>query len=365
MAAGARLATSSLRSSPGRSNARRSRPLDWVRSIKVKLGLVVVGSVAATVGAIFLSLTDGVHARFAFVGGLVVSLVVIQLLAHGMVMPLREMAAATKAMAAGDYSERVTATAQDEVGSLARSFNTMAAKLEQVELQRRELVANVSHELRTPIAALRARLENLADGVEALDGEAVGAMLKATERLSRLVDQLLELSQFESGAVRIDPQDFCVVELIDDAVAEVAPVTSCVRIVADVEPALTGHGDPAQIHEVLTNLLTNAVRHSPAGGEVQVRAASTAGGSGGPSPRASTAAGIRIEVSDEGAGVPAEDIERIFDRFYRVDAARGSGGGGAGLGLAIARSIVDLHGGSIRAEARDPTGCRIVLDLPG
>ncbi|HET7014123.1 MAG TPA: ATP-binding protein [Streptosporangiaceae bacterium] len=328
-----------------------ARPLDWVRSIKVKLGLVVVGSVAATVGAIFLSLTDGVHARFAFVGGLVVSLVVIQLLAHGMVMPLREMAAATKAMAAGDYSERVTATAQDEVGSLARSFNTMAAKLEQVELQRRELVANVSHELRTPIAALRARLENLADGVEALDGEAVGAMLKATERLSRLVDQLLELSQFESGAVRIDPQDFCVTELIDDAVAEVAPVTSCVRIVSEVEPALTGHGDPGQIHEVLTNLLTNAVRHSPAGGEVQVSAAPAGGG-------------IRIEVSDEGAGVPAEDIERIFDRFYRVDASRGSGGGGAGLGLAIARSIVDLHGGSIRAEAREPTGCRIVLDLP-
>jgi signal transduction histidine kinase len=328
-----------------------ARPLDRVRSIKVKLGLVVVGSVAATVGAIFLSLTDGVHARFAFLGGLVVSLVVIQLLAHGMVMPLREMAAATKAMAAGDYTERVTETAQDEVGSLARSFNTMAARLEQVELQRRELVANMSHELRTPIAALRARLENLADGVEALDGDAVGAMLKATERLSRLVDQLLELSQFESGAVRIDPQDFRVAEVVDDAVAEVAPVTSCVRIVAEVEPALSGHGDPGQIHEVLTNLLTNAVRHSPAGAQVQVRAASAPDG-------------IRIEVSDEGAGVPAEDIERIFDRFYRVDPSRGTGGGGAGLGLAIARSIVDLHGGSIRAEARQPTGCRIVLNLP-
>ena len=330
----------------------RSRPLDWVRSIKVKLGLVVVGSVAATVGAIFLSLTDGVHARFAFVGGLVVSLVVIQLLAHGMVMPLREMAAATRAMANGDYSERVTATAQDEVGSLARSFNTMAARLEQVDLQRRELVANVSHELRTPIAAMRARLENLADGVEALDVDAVSAMLKATERLSRLVDQLLELSQFESGAIKIDPQEFRVSEVVDDAVIEVAPVSNCVRIVAQVHQGLTGHGDPGRIHEVLTNLLTNAVRHSPAGGEVKV--------SGAPAP-----GGYRIEVSDEGTGVPAEHIERIFDRFYRVDASRGTGAGGAGLGLAIARSIVELHGGSIRAEAREPAGCRIVLDLPG
>jgi signal transduction histidine kinase len=333
------------------SGRRWSRPLDWVRSIKVKLGLVVVGSVAATVGAIYLSFSFGVHARYAFVGGLVVSLVVIQLLAHGMVMPLRQMVTATRAMASGDYSERVTATAQDEVGSLARSFNTMAAELEQVEYQRRELIANVSHELRTPIAALRARLENLADGVEALDGDAVTAMLKATERLSRLVDQLLNLSQFESGAVSIDPQNFLVSEVIADAVGEVSPVSDGVRIIAEVDDGLAGRGDPERIHEVLTNLLTNAVRHSPAGGQVRVR--------GAPAP-----GGLRIEVSDEGAGVPEADIDRIFDRFYRVDASRDIWAGGAGLGLAIARSIVELHGGSIWAARQAPAGCLIVLELP-
>lgn len=329
----------------------RSRPLDWVRSIKVKLGLVVVGSVAATVGAITFSLYLGVHERFAFVGGLVISLIVIQLLAHGMVMPLREMVAATKAMADGDYSERVTATSQDEVGSLARSFNTMAAKLEQVESQRRELIANVSHELRTPISALRARLENLADGVEVLDSEAVAAMLKATERLSRLVDQLLELSQFESGTISIDRQEFKVCELVEDAISEVGPVSDDVRIIADVADHLAGTGDPERIHEVLTNLISNAVRHSFAGGVVTVRAAPMPGG-------------FRVEVRDEGAGVPPEDIDRIFDRFYRVDAARGSGAGGAGLGLAIARSIVELHGGTIWAAPRSPTGCRITFEIP-
>lgn len=327
------------------------RPLDRVRSLKVKLGLVVVGSVAVTVAAIDLSLFDGIHARFAFVGGLIVSLAVIQLLAHGMVLPLREMVSATRAMASGDYSQRVTATAQDEVGSLARSFNTMASKLEQVESQRRELVANVSHELRTPIAALRARLENLADGVEALDGEAVRTMLKATERLGKLVDQLLELSQFESGAIGIDRQDFLVCEVVQDAAAEVRPVNADVRIIADVDDGLVGTGDSERIHAVLTNLLTNAVRHSPPGGLVKVR--------GAPAP-----GGIRIEVSDEGAGVPPGDVEHIFDRFYRVDAARGSGAGGAGLGLAIARSIVELHGGQIRAESQRPAGCRIIVDLP-
>jgi signal transduction histidine kinase len=327
------------------------RPLDRIRSIKVKLGLVVVGAVVATVGAIYASLSLGLHPRFAFFGGLVFSLVVIQLLAHGMVLPLRQMVSATRAMAGGDYSQRVTATAQDEVGSLARSFNTMAARLEEVEAQRRELLANVSHELRTPIAALRARLENLADGVEALDAEAVSAMLKGTERLSRLVDQLLALSQFESGVIRIERRDFLLCEVIEDAAAEVQPVNTDVRIITDVPGSLVGTGDPQRVHEVLTNLLANAVRHSPAGSQVRVR--------GTPVP-----AGVRIEVSDEGAGVPAGDIERIFDRFYRVDPARGSGAGGAGLGLAIARSIVELHGGSISAQTRLPAGCRIVVDLP-
>ncbi|HXW43427.1 MAG TPA: ATP-binding protein [Streptosporangiaceae bacterium] len=327
------------------------RPLDRVRSIKVKLGLVVVASVAATVGAIDTSFYVGLHARWAFVAGMLISLLVIQLFAHGMVLPLRQMVEATKAMAAGDYSQRVTATAQDEVGSLARSFNTMASQLDQVERQRRELVANVSHELRTPIAALRARLENLADGVEALDRDAVAAMLKGTERLSRLVDQLLELSQFESGAVLLNRQHFGLAEAIEDAVAEVRPVRPGVRIAVAADGGLTGAGDTARVHEVLTNVLTNAVRHCPDGGTVTVSGRAASGG-------------VRVEVCDEGPGVPAADAERIFERFYRVDAAREASSGGAGLGLAIARSIVELHGGTIRAEQRHPVGCRIVIELP-
>ena len=342
------------------------RPLDWVRSVKVKLGIVVVGSVAATVGAIYLSLSFGLHARYAFLGGLVVSLLVIQLLAHGMVLPLREMVAATKAMAAGDYSRRVTATAQDEVGSLASSFNTMAAKLEDVERQRRELIANVSHELRTPIAALRARLENMADGVQALDDEAVSAMLKGTERLSKLVDQLLQLSAFESGAISIDRQRIDVRDVVDEAIAEVRPCNPSVRIVTEVPSGLTGFADQERIHEVLTNLLTNAVRHSPPGAEVTVHGSAAPGG-------------VRIEVSDQGRGIPAQDLDKIFDRFYRLTVAPavtpvgagpvgaapgGADSGGAGLGLAIARSIISLHGGSIRALPGVPVGCRIVFDLP-
>lgn len=174
--------------------------------------------------------------------------------------------------------------------------------------------------------------------------------LLATQGTTRV--HLLELSQFESGAIQIDRQTFPVCEVIEDAAAEVRPVRSDVRLTSEVHEGLIATGDPERIHEVLTNLLTNAVRHSPVGGEVRVRGTPVTGG-------------VRIEVGDEGAGVPPEDVERIFDRFYRVDAARKSGAGGAGLGLAIARSIVELHGGSIRAEPRLPVGCRIVIDLPG
>jgi signal transduction histidine kinase len=328
------------------------RPLDPLRSIKVKLGAVVVLSVAATVGAITIFLNVGIPARYAFGLGLVISLVVIQLLAHGMVLPLREMAAATASMATGDYSRRVTATAQDEVGALGRSFNAMAARLDRAEIERRDLVANVSHELRTPIASLRARLENLADGIDVLDQDAVEAMLRSTERLSGLVDQLLELSQFESGAVRIAPRPFPFADLLRAGVDEAAPVRPDVHLDIDVAPNLVGFGDRARLHEVLTNLLTNAVRHSPDGGRVRVQATTTP-------------TGTRLEVTDEGPGIPVEDLARVFDRFHRLDTARSSRTGGAGLGLAIARSIVELHGGSIRAEEHRPQGCRMVVDLPG
>ena len=215
------------------------RPLDWVRSIKVKLGLVVVGSVAVTVGAIFGSRLRRPAHRYAFVGGLVVSLVMIQLLAHGMVAPLREMVAATKAMASGDYRQRVRATGQDEVGSLARSFNTMAARLDEVEQQRRELLANVSHELRTPVAALRARLENLADGVEVLDGEAVATMLKGDRAAGPA-----RRPAAGAGPVRVGRasgstgMSSASATSSTDAAAEVRPVNSEVRIVTEIETAI-------------------------------------------------------------------------------------------------------------------------------
>ncbi len=332
------------------SNRRAPRPLDWVRSIKAKLGLVVVGAVAATVAAIYGSLRFDLHPRYAFAVGLVVALSVIQLLAHGMVRPLREMAAASEAMARGDYGRRVTATAQDEVGTLARSFNAMAADLAEADRQRRDLVANVSHELRTPIASIQARLENAGDGIEVIDQPAAESMLAAVARLGRLVEQLLRLAELDAGDARLDPKPFVVADLLTAAVEEVAAIQPGIPIEIDVDPALNSFGDIESLHQVLSNVLANACAHSPPGGVVTIDATTHDGQ-------------LRVRVRDAGAGIPVAEGEKVFERFYRVDPAR-SGREGAGLGLAIARSIVESHGGHIRSVPPPSGGCQIVIDLP-
>jgi signal transduction histidine kinase len=262
------------------------------------------------------------------------------------------MAAAAAAMARGEYGRRVTASSRDEVGELARAFNAMATQLGEVDRVRRELVANVSHELRTPISALQAVLENLVDGVEPADPETLRTMLKQVERLGTLVTQLLDLSRLESGAVPLQRQTFDLQPLLEDAAGETRLRTTDVEVAVSVDPpGAAADGDPERVHQVVANLLDNAVRHSPVGGTVEVRASRTR-------------TGVTIEVCDEGPGISEEERHKVFERFYRADSARSSEDGGAGLGLAIARWIVDLHGGDIRVEDRKPHGCRMVVVLP-
>lgn len=344
------------------------RPLDRLPSIKAKLGVVIVAGVAVTVVVVGGGARAGVSPVISALAAGGLSMVMVQLLARGMTSPLREMAAATRAMARGDYRRPVTATSRDEVGDLARSFNAMAAELAEVDRMRRDLVANVSHELRTPITALQAGLENLVDGVEPPGPEQLRTMLRQVERLGRLVTQLLDLSRLESGAIPLQRRAFEVRPVLEDAVDESRLNAPDVEVsVAVNEPGLSADGDPERVHQVLANLLENAVRHSPAGGRVEVSARSERGpGRGVPEglSRGVPEDWVAIEVCDEGPGIPEEEASRVFERFYRADTARSSSHGGAGLGLAIARWIVDLHGGDIRAERRVPTGCRMVVLLP-
>ena len=331
---------------------RLAHPLDDVPSIKLKLGFVIAAAVAVTVFVFWVLIKIGVWPSVSGVIAAVVAMAMVWFLSRGMTSPLREMAAAASEMAKGNYGRRVSTSSRDEVGELARAFNRMAAELAETDRVRRDLVANVSHELRTPITALQAVLENLVDGVTDPDPETFRTMLAQVERLGRLVTQLLDLSRLESGVVPLDRTEFRVEPMLEHAVREQQLHAPEIAVSVTVDsPDLTADGDPERVHQVVANLLENAVRHTPHGGCVEVRARHHADG-------------VTIEVLDEGPGIAAVDEDRIFERFYRADSARASTDGGAGLGLAIAQWIVDLHGGDIHPERRDPHGCRMVVTLP-
>lgn len=327
------------------------RPLDRLPSIKLKLGIVIVAAVGVTVAVVIIGTEAGVPALA--LGGLagLLALGMVQFLARGMTSPLREMSAAARAMAKGDYGRRVTATSSDEVGELARAFNRMAAELAETDRIRRDLVANVSHDLRTPISALQAALENLLDDVEPPDKDALSTMLGQVKRLGRLVSQLLDLSRLESGNAPLSLESFPLLSVIDEAVHDCRSLRA-VELATSVTPTdLLLYGDPERFRQAMVNLIENAIRHSPDGGRVDVTARANG-------------ERVIIEVGDEGQGIPPGEEIRIFERFYRADQSRSGEDGRSGLGLAIARWIVDLHGGDIWAERREPNGCRMVMELP-
>ncbi|WP_054811873.1 HAMP domain-containing sensor histidine kinase [Nocardia arizonensis] len=324
------------------------RPLDPVRSIKLKLAILMVVSGGVAFG--FFGFRIGWLPPKTTVTAVAIALVTSQFLAHGITRPLREMTAAAKRMAHGDYSRRVRASSRDEVGQLAEAFNQMAADLAAADRQRRDLIANVSHELRTPITALHAVLENLVDGVSDPDPDTLRTALAQTDRLGLLISELLDLSSIEAGALPLDRETIAVAPLLAQVVAEAEVMTAAlgrgVRFLTRVPTGdLSVHADRARLHQVLLNLLDNAARHGPAGGEVRITAHSAPGHT-------------IIDVEDDGPGIPRSERARVFDRFTRGGRADG---GGTGLGLAISRWIVDLHGGTIAVA--DP-GSRIRVSLP-
>jgi len=321
------------------------RPLDRVSSIKTKLGLlvavtIVVASVLAVIGTRL-----GISPWATVPVAVVVALAVTQLLARGMTSPLREMTLAAQRMAQGDYSQRVHASSRDEVGELARAFNRTAATLEMVDRHRRDLVANVSHELRTPIAALQAVLENLVDGVSNPGPGELRTALAQTERLGRLVGDLLDLSRVQEGVTPLQLKQVRLTDIFDDAVAQAR--ADGVRYAVDVRPEnLTVAADPDRLHQLLANLLDNAARHSPSGGEVRLSAERLGDD-------------VQLAVADEGPGIAAADRGAVFERFT-TSAGHSSG---TGLGLTISRWVAELHGGTI-AVADGERGCRIEVTLP-
>lgn len=270
--------------------------------------------------------------------------------------PLNNLAEAAKAIGARHLSQRVEEKGSDELKAVARSFNEMAATLEQAEQLRRNLLADVAHELRTPLSILQGNLRAILDEVYPLDQTEMARLYEHTRFLSRLVNDLHELAQAEAKQLPLNRQDTDLAQLVKTTAESFRPGADEKGVALDVvlppaSPCL--QVDPARITQVLQNLLANALRHTPAGGKITLELEAQ--------PES-----IHLAVADTGDGIPAEYLPHIFDRFYRTDPTRSRDRGGAGLGLAIARAIIEAHDGRITATSRGIAGqgSTFIIQLP-
>jgi two-component system OmpR family sensor kinase/two-component system sensor histidine kinase BaeS len=263
--------------------------------------------------------------------------------------PIGDVMEAADRVAGGDYSTRVEMRGPGDVGRLAHSFNQMTERLQANETQRQALLADVAHELRTPLSVIRGNLEGVLDGVYPPDEAHLGPILEETAVMARLLDDLQTLSTAEAGVLRLHRERVDPVALAQDAAAAFRARADQGGVALDVRaPAAVPEVDvdPMRIGEVLANLLTNAIRHTPRGGSVRVVVE--------PDP-----AGVAVAVADTGSGIDARDLPRVFDRFVKS-----ADSGGAGLGLVIARSLVEAHGGRITAQSGPGQGTTMRFVLP-
>lgn len=283
----------------------------------------------------------------------VLSLLLGVLISRRLTAPLRRLAHAAEGIAEGDLSQQVEVSGRDEIGQLAGSFNAMSASLAANEISRKNLVADVSHELRTPLTVIQGNLQAVLDGVYPLDMTQIASLYDETLLLTRLVDDLHELSLADAGQLRLELSPSDPGEIVRAAVSGFGPAAGSagVRLLSEIEPGLPlVSADTGRLAQVLHNLIRNAMQHTPDGGDITVRAALRNGQ-------------VLVTVSDTGAGIPPDDLQHVFDRFYRGDTPRRRAGG-AGLGLAIAHQIVAAHGGTMSAANRPEGGADFSVSLP-
>src|SRR5512133_2177539 len=294
---------------------------------------------------------------FALVAGVVVLLAALLslVLARRLTKPLSLLAHATHQLAAGTFTVRVPVQSQDEFGQLASDFNSLALALEKSELARRQWIADISHELRTPLAILRGELEALQDGIRQPDLNTVHSLHGEVLRLGRLVDDLFQLSLSDVGALTYRKTELDLAAVLTDAIAGLRPEFASRTIALETVPSEQGgipvFGDPERLHQLFSNLLDNALKYTDAGGRLQIalQQVDTRGA---------------IDFKDSAPGVPSSELDKLFDRLYRVESSRNRATGGAGLGLAICRNIVEAHGGSISAQQSPLGGVWIRVELP-
>ncbi|MBP7726740.1 MAG: HAMP domain-containing protein [Candidatus Bipolaricaulis sp.] len=283
----------------------------------------------------------------------VVALILALLLIRHLTGPLRNLAAAAHRIAAGDLTARVEETGEDELGKLAQSFNAMAESLEEAERSKRQMIADVAHELRTPITVLRAAVEGFEDGVLEPTPENLSALKDKVHLTARLIEDLQQLALADMGRLSLRQEPFPLEPVIADIAAMIGPQLEDggIQLALDLPPDLPpAAGDRQRIQQVLLNLMANALRHTPAGGEILVTARTDG-------------SEIEVSVCDTGPGISPEDAAHLFARFYRGREERAAGTG-TGLGLSVAKAIVEAHGGRIWAENRPTGGACFHFTLP-
>jgi len=301
------------------------------------------------------SLSESIN-RFLLWGGLLavaIALVFTFVLSRRILAPIQTLTVAVKRLGQGDLSQRVKFHDKGEVGELAQAFNSMAGDLERAEQLRRNLMADVAHELRTPLSNIQGYLEAIQDGVIKPDAATIHSLHEEATLLSRLVDDLQELSLAEAGELKLVRQAEDIAELINRTVAAMQPqaatkgLSVCINLPDKLPPV---NIDSHRISQVLRNLLENAVAHT-AEGDINVTARQQG-------------SWVEISVADTGEGIPAEDLANIFERLYRVDKSRARATGGSGLGLTIAKRLVEAHGGKIEAQSELGKGSRFSFTVP-
>lgn len=286
--------------------------------------------------------------------------------------PLRQMSAAAARIGRGELDQKVPVPSDDELGSLARAFNAMAADLRRLEESRRHLVADIAHELGTPLSILQANLEGMLDGVVDIAPDRLAALHTQVRLLARLVDDLRDLSLAQAGRLVLHREPTDLSALVADAVAAVLPraAEKEVEVRTRLEAGLPlVPADRDRIMQVAHNLLDNAIRHTPSGGTITVvlktaAVKADAAGTAGAGAADAGAAEIHLTVTDTGPGIPPDEVDRVFDRFYRLDASRSRASGGTGLGLAIVKTLVEAHGGRVWVTSRAGEGSTFVVALP-
>ncbi len=329
----------------------------WVNGEHVGTVLVAVGAFSENLNESFLQQVGRATLGAVLIAGLL-ALLLGGLITWGITKPLRRLTLAAEGIAGGDLTQRVDASAGDEVGDLARAFNRMAAELEHAESLRKQMTADIAHELRTPLSVIQGNVEALQDGVFPLTLEALEPIQDKTQLLARLVEDLRNLALAEAGRLPLDRQPTDLAALVQRTAAgfQASADAKSIALELDGDPNLPMvDADPQRVEQVLVNLLSNALRHTPAEGCVSLKLKAPGG-----------ARQVTVQISDTGAGIPIESLSNVFERFYRIDPgrARGKEEGGSGLGLAVARSIIEAHGGSIGVESPPGQGAAFWFTLP-